>query len=189
MKPMNEITDLLKAWRNGDKEALDKLMRLVDPELKKMAHAYMRKERPGHILQTTALVNEALMRLLREDIGYENRGHFYGFVARRMRQVLLDDVKKQLAAKRGNRPQQVDMAEAHDQLSEKSQELILLDQALSKLASIDERKATIVECRHFIGLSRKEVAELLDLSPATVDREWSFARSWLKHEMTGDSKK
>lgn len=178
---MDEITDLLKAWGAGDMKALDKLLRLVDPELKKIAKAYMRRERPGHILQTTALVNEALMKLLREDIGYENRKHFYGFVARRMRQVLVDYA-------RTTRGRGVDISEAERQSSEKSEELILLDQALSKLASIDERKATIVECRHFIGLSRKEVAELLDLSQSTVDRDWNFARDWLKREMTGNSK-
>jgi len=175
---MNEVTDLLKAWSAGDKQALDKLLPLVDPELKKIAHAYMRRERPGHILQTTALVNEALMKLIREDIGYENRRHFYGFVAWRMRRVLIDYARA--ARMRG-----VDIAEAERQSSEKSEELILLDQALSKLASIDERKATIVECRHFIGLNRKEMAELLGLSQSTVDREWNFARTWLKREMTG----
>lgn len=181
---MNEITDLLKAWSAGDKQALDQLLPLVDPELKKIAQAYMRKERPGHILQTTALVNEALMKLIREkNIDYENRKHFYGFVARRMRQVLVDSARSQAGA----RGREVDMAEAERHASEKSEELILLDRALSKLASIDERKATIVECRHFIGLSRKEVAELLDLSPSTVDREWNFSRDWLKREMTGSS--
>jgi RNA polymerase sigma-70 factor, ECF subfamily len=189
MKLMNEITDLLKAWSNGDKQALDKLISLVDPELKKIAHAYIRDERPGHILQTTALVNEALMKLIRKKVSYENRTHFYGFVAKRMRQVLIDYAKKESAAKRGNRAQPVDIAEARHQSSEKSQELILLDEALSRLASIDERKATIVECRHFIGLSRKEIAELLGVSQATVDREWSFARNWLKREMSGNSKK
>lgn len=180
---MNEITELLRAWSAGDKQAFDKLMPLVDPELKKIAQAYMRNERSGHILQPTALVNEALMKLIREkDIDYENRKHFYGFVARRMRQVLVDYARK-------SRTQIVDIAEAERQLSEKSEELILLDQALSKLASIDERAATIVEYRHFIGLCRKEVAELLGVSQATVDRAWSFARDWLKREMTANSKK
>lgn len=180
----NEITDLLKAWSAGDKQAFDQLAPLVDPELKKIAQAYMRNERPGHILQTTALVNEALLKLMREkEIDYENRKHFYGFVARRMRQILVDYARKQ--PKPGGR---VDMAEAERQLSEKSAELILLERALSKLASIDERKATIVECLHFIGLSRKEVAELLNLSLPTIDREWKFARGWLKREMTEDSK-
>lgn len=180
----NEITNLLKAWSAGDKQAFDRLLPLVDPELKKIAQAYMRNERPGHILQTTALINEALMKLIREDIGYENRKHFYGFVARRMRQVLVDYARNQSPA----RGREVDMAEAQMQSAEKSEELILLDQALSKLASIDERKATIVECRYFIGLSREEVAELLDVSQTTVDRDWRFALGWLKHEMTQDSK-
>lgn len=180
---MNEITDLLKAWSAGDNQAFDKLMPLVDPELKRLAQAYMRNERAGHILQPTALVNEALLKLIREkNIDYENRKHFYGFVAKRMRQVLVDYA-------RGNRTRGVDIAELERQSSEKSEELILLDQALSKLATIDERIATIVEYRHFIGLSRKDVAALLGVSPSTVDRDWSFARDWLKHEMTANSKK
>jgi RNA polymerase sigma-70 factor (ECF subfamily) len=177
----NPITDLLKAWRNGDMKALDELIPLVDPELKKIAHAYLRNEKPGHILQTTALVNEALIRLLPKNISYENRGHFYGFVARRMRQVLKDYARKAKRAK------YVGLAGVGIS-EEKSDEVIRLEEALTKLAAINERQATIVEYRHFIGLKRKEVAGLLGLSETTVDREWSEARQWLKHEITGDAK-
>src|SRR5688500_3999817 len=174
MRPMNEITDLLKAWNNGDKQALDALVPLVDPELKKIARAYMRNEKPGSILQTTALVNEALIRLLPKNISYENRRHFYGFVARRMRQVLLDYARRAKHAEYVG----LDGVVISD---EKSNELVMLDEALTKLAAINERQATIVECRYFIGLTRNEVAELLGLSESTIDREWNDARSWLRH--------
>ena len=180
MQP-NQITDLLKAWGNGDVKALDELIPLVDPELKRIARAYLRKEQPGHLLQTTALVNEALIRLLPKTISYENRRHFYGFVARRMRQVLFDYARKAGGAKYIG----LDGVGLSD---EKSNEVIMLEEALTKLAAINERQATVVEYRHFIGLKRKEVAELLGLSETTVDREWKDARLWLKHEMTGNAK-
>jgi RNA polymerase sigma factor (TIGR02999 family) len=168
---MNEITKLLKAWNNGDKGALDKLIPLVVQELKKIAHKYMSAERPGNILQTTALVNEALIKLLPEKISFENRKHFYGLVARRMRQVLVE---------------QLDDDMAKDLSTERSRELLMLDAALEKLAKEDEQKAMIVECHFFIGLTIAEVAELLGLSKTKVERDWNFTRSWLKREMTGD---
>jgi len=186
MKPMREITELLKAWNHGDKQAMDRLLPLVDQELKRIAHNYMRNERSEHILQTTALVNEALIRLIRENIDYENRGQFYGFVARRMHQVLVDYANKELAAKRGKRPDQGDLLEVEEQASEKSKEVLMLEEALIKLAKIDERKAKIVECRFFIGLSIPEIADHLGVGHATVEREWSFTRSWLQREMTGE---
>lgn len=181
---MHEITELLKAWGNGDPQALSKLVPLVDNELRKIARNYMRKERPGHILQTTALVHEALIKLIRENISFENRNQFYGFVARRMHHVLVDDVRKQSAVKRGKRPEMVDLDEAKDQMSEKSKDLLLLEAALTKLAQIDERKATIIECSFFIGLSSEQIAETLGVSATTVQRELRFARAWLKSEMT-----
>ena len=180
MQP-NQITDLLKAWGNGDVKALDELIPLVDPELKRIARAYLRKEQPGHLLQTTALVNEALIRLLPKTISYENRRHFYGFIARRMRQVLKDYARKAKSAKYVG----LDGVRTSD---EKSNEVIMLEEALTKLAAINERQARVVEYRHFIGLKRKEVAELLGLSETTVDRAWKDARLWLKHEMTGNAK-
>ena len=180
---MDEITDQLKAWSKGDPKALDRLIPLVDRELKKIAHKYMRNERPEHILQTTALVNEALIKMIQENISLENRKQFYVLVAKRMRQVLFDYAKKQLAAKR-EWGEQVDIAEVKDPCSEKSRELIRLEQALVELAQTDERKATIVECRFFIGLTLPEIAELLSIAPSTVDREWRFTRAWLKRELT-----
>ena len=177
----NQITDLLKGWSNGDMKARDELMPLVDPELKKIARAYLHKERPGHILQTTALVNEALTRLLPKNVSYTNRRHFYGVVAWRMRRILIDYARK---ARRANYVGLDGVAISE----QKSEEVIRLEEALTKLAATNERQATVVEYRHFIGLTRKDVAKLLDVSETTVDREWSEARKWLKHQMTGDAK-
>jgi RNA polymerase sigma-70 factor (ECF subfamily) len=176
---MDEITQLLKAWSNGDNEALEKLLPLVDHELRKIARSYMRDERPNHILQTTALVNEALMKLIRESISWDNRRQFYALIAKRMRQVLID------YARRANRAEHIDLDDA-DAAQERSQTLIILDEALTKLAQTDERMAAIVESRFFIGLTNTEIAELLGISRATVERDWRFACSWLKTEMNAD---
>jgi RNA polymerase sigma factor (TIGR02999 family) len=176
---MHEITELLKAWSKGDEAALDTLVPLVDQELRKIAHKYMRNERAGHILQTTALVHEALIKLIRENVSWKNRKQFYALVARRMRQVLVD------YARRGTKAEHVDVTDAPLPDETKSEELILLDEALTKLAKIDERKATIIECRYFIGLTVPEIAKLLGVSTKTVERDWDFARSWLKREITG----
>jgi len=176
---MHEITELLKAWGKGDEAALDTLVPLVDQELRKIAHKYMRNERAGHILQTTALVHEALIKLIRENVSWENRKQFYALVARRMRQVLVD------YARRGTKAEHVDVTDAPLPDETKSEELILLDEALTKLAKVDERKATIIECRYFIGLTVPEIAKLLGVSTKTVERDWDFARSWLKREITG----
>ena len=175
----HEITELLKAWSNGDTKALDRLVPLVDRELKKIARKYMRGENPEHILQPTALVNEALIKLIRENLNYENRKHFYFLVAKRMRQVLVD------YARRLPQIEHIDPDEAAIPV-ERSKELMMLDEALKKLAEFDKRKATIVECRFFIGLSVAETAELLGVGQSTVERDWSFSRSWLKQQIYGD---
>lgn len=177
---MHEITELLHAWKSGDKEALNQLMPLVDPELKRIAHNYMRNERPGSVFQTTALIHEALIRLIKEKVRPEDRNEFYGFAARRMRQVLIDYANQQQAARRGNRPQQVDFAEVAEISEEKSKEIIRLNEALAELAKQDERQAAIVEYRFFIGLSIEQTATVMDLSPRTVVREWKAAQAWLK---------
>lgn len=182
---MHEITELLQAWSKGDSQALAKLVPLVDQELRKIAHAYMAKERAGHTLQTTALVHEALIRFIEADkINWQSRSHFYALVARRMRQILIEHAREQLTAKRGNRAEHIDIADVASLSSEESQELLILDEALTKLSKIDDRKATIVEYRYFGGFTLEEVAELLKVSPSTVEREWRIARSWLKREMT-----
>jgi RNA polymerase sigma-70 factor (ECF subfamily) len=185
MARTHEITELLQAWSEGDSQALAKLIPLVDHELRNIAHAYMSRERAGHTLQTTALINEALIRFIAaEKISWESRTHFYALVARRMRQILIEHARQQLTEKRGNRAEHIDVTDAVRLSSETSQELLILDEALTKLANIDQRKAKIVECRYFGGFTLQEVAELLHVSQSTVEREWRLARSWLKREMT-----
>lgn len=181
---MHEITELLQAWQSGDKEALDRLMPLVDPDLKRIAHNYMRKERPGNVLQTTALVHEALIRLMKERVRPEDRNQFYGFAAKRMRQVLADYARAADAVKRGNRPQQVDLAKLEELSEEKSRELVKLDEALIELAKEDEQQVAIIEYHFFIGLSFEQTATVMGLSPRKVEREWKAAQTWLKLYMT-----
>lgn len=173
---MDDVTDLLKAWNKGNKDALDKLIPLVDKELKKVAHAYMRKERREHILQTTALVHEALIKLIKENVTWENRKQFYAIIAKRMRQVLID-----YARKKSPSTEYVDIDAEF--ANERSKELRLLDEALTKFESMFERQATVLECRYFIGLTIKETAALLEVSESTVEQDWKFARVWLKREM------
>jgi RNA polymerase sigma factor (TIGR02999 family) len=187
MPNTDEITELLQAWSKGNSAALEKLMPLVDHELRVLAHSYMSKERAGHTLQTTALINEALIRFIEADkINWQSRVHFYSIVARRMRQILVEHAREKLTLKRGRRAEHVDISAADRLLStEKSGELVILDAALTKLAEIDERKSKIVEYRYFGGFTLPEVANILGVSPATVEREWRLARSWLRREITG----
>lgn len=189
MTTTHEITELLLAWSNGDSEALEKLVPLVDRELRRLAHSYMSKERAGHTLQTTALINEALMRLIETDkLNWQGRAHFYSIVAKRMRQVLIEHARGQLTLKRGERAEHVNLSAAGQISTEKSEELLILDAALTKLAEFDERKARVVEYRYFGGFTIEEVAGILDVSPTTVQSEWRLARSWLRREMISDTK-
>jgi RNA polymerase sigma-70 factor, ECF subfamily len=188
MTDTHEITELLQAWSKGDAEALAKLIPLVDLELRRLAHSYMSKERVGHTLQTTALINEALIRFIEADkIDWQSRVHFYSIVARRMRQILVEHAREQLTAKRGRGAEHVNISAADRLSAEKSEEVVVLDAALNKLARIDERKSKIVEYRYFGGFTLPEVADILDVSPATVEREWRLARSWLLREITGNA--
>ena len=186
MPQTHQITDLLRAWSKGDSEALEKAIPLVDNELKKIAHAYMRNEKPGHTLQTTALVNEAVMRLLGKEINWTSRRQFYALVARRMRQVLVDYARAQCAARRGAGAEHVNVDDLLELSVEVSRDLIMLDEALTRLGQLDERKARVVEYRYFGGFTFEEVAQILDIAPATVDREWRLARSWLKTQLTAE---
>ena len=189
MTGTHEITELLLAWSNGDSEALEKLVPLVDCELRRLAHSYMSKERAGHTLQTTALINEALMRLIQADqMNWQGRVHFYSIVARRMRQILIEHAREQLALKRGERAEHVNLSAAGPISTEKSEELLILDAALTKLAEFDERKSKVVEYRYFGGFTIEEVAGILDVSPTTVQSEWRLARSWLRREMVVDTR-
>ena len=185
MAQTHEITELLQAWSRGDTGALAKLLPLVDHELRRIAHAFMNRERSGHTLHTSTLVQEALARLVVSDpIDWKSRRHFYAIIAWRMRHILVDHARARLAEKRGGGAEHINIDEVVFLSIEMSEELDLLDKALTKLAEIDRRKELIVELRYFGGFTIEEVADILGIAPATVDREWRFARSWLRREMS-----
>jgi len=173
------------AGGNDQIQAEDTLMAKIVPELKRIAHGYMKAEKPGNILQTTALVNEAILKLNPEHISFEDRKQFYRVVAKRMRQVLFNYANEELTLKRGNRAvEQLDEDVAKElALSQRSRELLRLDSALEELQSENELGATIIECHFFIGLSIAEVAKLLGLSKSKVEREWNRTRLWLKRRI------
>jgi len=182
----NEITQLLKDWSGGDQTALDKLMPLVYEELHQLAHQYMRREQAGHMLQTTALINEAYLRLVDQpQIRWENRTHFFGIAARLMRRILVDEARKRNSAKRGGKAIQVSLVDGATVAQEQAANVVALDDALKSLEAIDLRQSEIVELRFFGGLSIEETAEVLKVSPGTVMRDWTFARAWLRNEMGG----
>ena len=170
---------------SGDRAALDRLMPLVYDELHRLAHQYMKRERPGHALQTSALINEAYLRLIDQpQPSWENRSHFFGIAARLMRQILVDEARKRNVVKRGGGTIQVSLVEAATTAQEQAANVIALDDALKNLAALDSRQSEIVELRFFGGLSIEETAEVLKVSPGTVMRDWTFARAWLRNEMS-----
>jgi RNA polymerase sigma factor (TIGR02999 family) len=182
----HQVTRLLKKWSDGDETALEQLIPLVHDELHRLAHQYIRREEPGHILQTSALINEAYLRLVDQPkIRWENRNHFFGIAARLMRRILVDDARKRNAAKRGGSLIQIPLDEATSVANEQAANVAALDDALKVLETIDTRQGQIVELRFFGGLSIEETAEVLKVSPGTVMRDWTFARAWLRNEMTG----
>jgi RNA polymerase sigma factor (TIGR02999 family) len=185
-----EITGLLVAWGNGDQEALDKLTPLVYQELHRLAEHYMKGEHPGHTLQTTALVNEVYLRLIDwKNVRWQNRAHFFGVSAQLMRHILVKFARDRLAAKRGGPALQVSLSEVANAPSAQNLDLVALDDALNALAALDPRQSQVIEMRFFAGLSIEETAEALKVSPATVRRDWSMARAWLRRELKrgGDS--
>jgi RNA polymerase sigma factor (TIGR02999 family) len=181
----HQVTQLLQQWSDGDKNALEKLMPLVHGELHRLAHQHMRRESAGHVLQTSALINEAYIRLVDQpQIRWQGRAHFFGIAARLMRHILVDDARKRNAAKRGGSFIQVPLDEASAVVQEQAANVAALDDALQRLETIDERQGKIVELRFFGGLSIEETAEILKVSPGTVMRDWTFARAWLRNEMS-----
>ncbi len=186
MKPSpEEITGLLLAWGKGDKAALDRVIPLVYQELRRLAHRQMRRERAGDTLQTTALVNEAYLRLVDyERMAPRDRAHFLAIAAQAMRRILIERARSRRSAKRGSGGQKVSLDEAADVSSERADDLVVLDEALTNLATIDLRKAEIVELKYFGGLTIEEVAEVLDVSTPTVERDWRTARIWLHREIS-----
>jgi len=178
-----EITDLLQAWERGDQSALEKLIPLVETELRRLAKTYMRREKPDHILQTTALVNEAYIKLMGQSrVHWQSRSHFYAIAAQCMRRVLTDYAKANLRAKRGGYAQPVSLSAAILS-NEQSEELLALDAALSKLAEKDMRKSKVVELRYFGGYTVTDIAGILGISEITVARDWRLARAWLRREL------
>lgn len=175
-----DLTQLLLAWSRGDQSALEQLLPLVDAELRRLAHAYMRRENPDHTLQTSALINEAYLRLIdQQRVSWQNRAHFFGITAQLMRRILLDHARAHARAKRGGGARLVPLDEATLVSEQKAAELIALDDALQTLERFDPRKSRLVELRFFGGLSNEEVAEALDMSLRSVEREWRKARAWL----------
>lgn len=185
-----EITGLLRAWNTGDQAALDRLTTLVYEELHRLARIYMKRERAGNSLQTTALVHEAYLRLVDiTDVHWKDRVHFFALSAQLMRRILVDAARARKAAKRGGGAQKVthslavNLDEIADASSRRGNELIALDDALTALAQIDSRKARVIELRFFGGLSVEESAEVLEVSPQTVMRDWKLAKAWLTREL------
>jgi RNA polymerase sigma factor (TIGR02999 family) len=182
--PAQDVTQLLVAWSDGDKAALDQLMPLVYDELRRLARHYMNQEHGGHTLQTTALINEAYLRLVDQRMSWRNRAHFFGIAAQMMRRILVDHARSHQYAKRGAGQPNLALDEVADIAHERAAELIALDDALTALAAMDPQQAQIVELRYFGGLTIEETAEVMDISHATVEREWNMARAWLRSELT-----
>ncbi len=180
----HEVTQLLQAWRNGDSRALAQLTPLVYAELRRLAAQYLRRERQGHTLQTTALINEAYLQLLGQStIDWQNRAHFIGIAARLMRQILVDHARARLTEKRGQGTTALPLDEAKDVAHKTAPDVLALDDALHDLAKFDERKSRIIELRYFGGLSLEEIEEVMNISAATIRRDLRMAEAWLGRQM------
>jgi len=183
-KSLQEVTSLLHAWRAGDQGALDKLMPLVYAELHRIAHRYMVREHTGHTLQTTAVVNEAYLRLINaRQVEWKDRAHFFAISANLMRRILVEFARSRGRNKRGGDARKVELDEALVITPQRGTDLVALDDALTALAAFDERKAKVIELRFFGGLSVEETAEILNVSPHTVMRDWRLAKLWLWREL------
>ena len=179
------VTELLKAWQEGDEQALDELMPLVYEELRQIARIHMRRERPDVTLQATALANEAYVRLIdARHVQWRDRAHFFAMASRMMRRVLVDAARARRAAKRGGAAPRVTFDESLNVAAERGVDVTAIDDALQALETVSERKARVVELRFFGGLTVEETAAVLKVSPDTVERDWRFARAWLKRELS-----
>jgi RNA polymerase sigma factor (TIGR02999 family) len=184
LRSPHEITQLLADWSNGNQTALDKLYPLVYDELHRMARRYMNRERPGHTLQTTALINEAYVRLVdQKHVHWQNRAHFFAISAQIMRRILIDHARREHYAKRGGGAQKISLDEVAMVVVERASSLLLLDEALTRLGEIDSRRSQVVELRYFGGLNNEEIAGVLKISENTVTRDWNMARAWLYQEL------
>jgi RNA polymerase sigma factor (TIGR02999 family) len=179
------VTQLLHAWSNGDQGARDDLMSVVYQELHRLAHHYMKREFPGHTLQTSGLVNEAFLKLVdQRNVQWRNRAHFFCIAAQMMRRILVDYARSRHFAKRGGGVPDLALDEALTVSDERSAEVVALDETLQRLAQLDPRKSQVVELRFFGGLSIEETADVLNISPGTVMRDWTLAKAWLRREMS-----
>lgn len=181
----DNVTQLLSDWSGGNQEALSELVPLIYNELRNLAHGFLYHERPGHTLQTTALVHEAYLKLIdQKDARWQNRAHFFAIAAQAMRRILIDSARKRGALKRGGPAERVTLGEASEIPLETDSALLALDDALEALAENDQQQSRIVELRYFGGLTIEETAEVMKLSPATIKREWTMARAWLHQALT-----
>ena len=179
-----QLTQLLRAWRNGEPQALDQLMPLVLQELKKIARNFMRGQRVGHTLQTTALVNEAYVRLVDSSrVNWQDRSHFFAISAQLMRRILVDIARRKNSLKRGGERVQVSLADDVKAAPQKETDVVALDEALERLAQLNPRHSQIVELKYFGGLTEEDIAETLGISVRTVRRDWNLARAWLFREL------
>jgi RNA polymerase sigma factor (TIGR02999 family) len=184
MSETGEVTALLTAWRQGDQDALERLVPIVYGDLRRIAARYMRGESEGHTLQATVLVHEAYLRLIREqDRTWENRAHFFGVAAQIMRNLLVDHARSACRAKRGGRATQIQLDPASDLAAIDPEDLLALENALERLAQMDARASRIVELRFFVGLTHQEIANVIGSSERTVKREWTTAKAWLRVEL------
>lgn len=184
----DEVTRLLRDWGNGNQQALEKLVPLIYGELRQIAHRCLYRERPGHTLQTTALVHEAYLKLIdQRDARWQNRSHFFAIASQAMRRILIDNARRHSAAKRGGSAENLPLDEAANVSIEPDPILLPLDEALTKLEEIDEQQSKIVELRFFGGLTIEETAEVMKLSIDTVKREWAMARAWLRQMMSDEA--
>lgn len=186
MEQKHSITQMLREWSDGDREVLEELMPLVYDELRKQARRYLRRERPNHTLQTTALIHEAYLKLIdQRDVNWDSRTHFFAVAANMMRRILVDHARSKHREKRGGAGENLPLEEAMLVVSdEQNIDLIALDQALNRLAEFDEQQARIVELRYFSGMSLEETAAALNISRTTVANDWSLAKAWLHRELT-----
>jgi len=180
------VTQLLLAWQAGDNAALDKLLSAIQPELRRIARRHMAGERRGHVLQPTALVNEAYLRLASKDIQWQGRAHFFAVAAQVMRHVLVDDARERARAKRGGGACRISLSDAENLAKPRQADVVALDDALNALEKFDRRKSQVIELKFFGGLSLQETADVLQVSVGTVRRDWSLARAWLYREL-GDT--
>ncbi len=188
--PSHEVTQLLQAWSGGDRAALDRLIPLVYNELHRLAHSHMRREHAGHILQTTALVNEVYLQLVDTDkVKWHDRNHFFAIAARLMRQILVDSARSRYAQKRGGNIRRVSLTDSVVFASEPDADLVELDDALTALAEVDARRAKVVELRFFGGMTLEEAAQVLNVSADTVWHDWDLAKTWLYREMKHKAKR